>query len=315
MKKSTFPAFAGAAAFACGLAFASGAASAQGIGAGLQGKADPAPIQQKIQEQTQQRIQAQAEAQARVRAEAQAQQAAARMQQRVEAQAQNQAARAQAQGERALGTVQQRIDAAAQRNANASLGAEASTGLRVGQQTVRARTQADAGVDASDESGTFFGPWNPIRAAAGIGSSTNARTRANGDGGPAEQTPSTESDSAETEPRRPSRGLAVGQYTDLRGTARAELARSMALRLTAISAMRDRAIETEDLQLLEKADRLEGVVRRVLEARGQGQVDAEAEATVEAELPVSPTPEAPIEVRSSAGAELAPSATFAPTQP
>ncbi|HEV7280484.1 MAG TPA: hypothetical protein VGN57_09760 [Pirellulaceae bacterium] len=62
----------------------------------------------------------------------------------------------------------------------------------------------------------------------------------------------------------------------------------MALRLTAISAMRDRAIESEDLQLLEKADRLEDAVRRVLDARARGQVDVEAEAVVDAELPSVP---------------------------
>lgn len=314
MKKSSFAASAGGAAFVCGLAFASGAASAQGIGAGLQGKADPAQIQQKIQEQTQQRLQAQAEAQARVRAEAQAQQAAARMQQRVEAQAQNQAARAQAQGERALGAVQQRIDAAAQSGVNARVGAEASasTGLRVGQQTVRTKTQAEIDAEAGPESGSPFGIWNPFRATTGIGASAKARNKGNDGNAPMEQTPPSEEETGADEEKRPSRGLRVGQFTDLRGTARAELARSMALRLTAISAMRDRAIEADDVQLLEKADRLEDAVRRVLEARGQGQVDAEAEAIVEAELPAPPAPK----TQTEAGVEVGPSATFAPaTQP
>ncbi|HEV7281288.1 MAG TPA: hypothetical protein VGN57_13875 [Pirellulaceae bacterium] len=292
----------------CALAAGASNASAQGLGAGLHGKADPAQVQQNIQEQTQQRIQAQAEAQARVRAEAQAQQAAARMQQRVEAQAQNQAARAQAQGERALGAVQQRLDAATQQRTEAGVNANSSTGLRVGPQTVRTKTQAEIDAEAGSESaGPFFGPWNPFRATTGAGGSANARNRGDAGARPSDQTP-TEGETSEEEAKRSSPGLRVGQVTDFRGTARAELARSMALRLTAISAMRDRAIEAEDLQLLEKADRLEDAVRRALDARARGQVDAQAEAAVNAELPVPP-----VQGRVDSAAQVAPTATSEPT--
>lgn len=318
MKKSSIVAAAGSAAFACGLAFASGVASAQGLGAGLQGKADPAQIQQKIQEQTQQRLQAQVEAQARIRAEAQAQQAAMRMQQRVEAQAQNQAARAQAQSERAFDAARQRAEGAAGAAANAQLnaGARASTGLRVGPQTIRTKTQADIDAEAGAESpGSLFGPWNPFRATTGIGASANARNKGNENSRTAEQAPPTDEETDADEEKRPARGLRVGQFTDLRGTERAELARSMALRLTAISAMRDRAIEADDVRLLEKADRLEDAVRRVLEARGQGQVDAEAETIVATELPGTPTPETSLQGQIDAGAEVAPAPNSAPTQP
>jgi hypothetical protein len=285
MRKSTVAATCGV--IVCALSAGVGLASAQGLGAGLRGAADSAQVQQKIQEQTQQRIQAQAEAQARVRAEAQAQQAAARMQQRVEAQAQNQAARAQAQGERALGAVQQRLDTATQARANAGLnaGANASAAARIGQQNVRMKTQAEVDAEAGAVSpAALFGPWNPIRGAAGIGGSANARNRGDAGSPTSDQTP-TEDEAVEDEAKQPSRGLRVGQFTDAHGAARAELARSMSLRLTAISAMRDRAIEAEDLQLLEKADRLEEAVRRALDARARGQVDAQAEEVVETEWP------------------------------
>jgi hypothetical protein len=175
------------------------------------------------------------------------------------------------------------------------------------------RTEVDAETGA--ESGPLFGPWNPFRATTGIGASANARGRANADGSPREPMPPSENETGDEDAARPSRGLRVGQFTDARGTARAELARSMALRLTAISIMRDRAIEADDLQLLERADRLEDAVRRVLDARGQGQVDAEAEAIVEAELPAPSAPATPTDGQIDAGAEIAPTTTFAPTQP
>lgn len=264
---------------ACGIAVGAGVASAQGLGGGQQNRPDPAQVQQKIQEQIQQRIQAQAETRAQAQTQIQAQRAAERVQQRLEAQAQNQAARAEAAAQRIADGVQQRVDA----QANAAARMQTGQGVRA---TTQAGVDSEAGFESADAP---FGPFNPIRAAAGLQVSAKARARANANARATsgDPTATTEEPGDEQAGTLPSRGLRVGQFTDLRGTARAELARTMALRLTAISAMRDRAIEAEDVQLLEKADRLEAAVRRVLDARAQGQVDVEAETVVETELPAA----------------------------
>jgi hypothetical protein len=182
-----------------------------------------------------------------------------------------------------MGAVQQRLDAATQARANA--GVNASAAARIGQQNVRTKTQAEIDAETgAGSSGSLFGPWNPIRATTGVGGSASGRTRVDAGSRPADRTP-TEEEASEEEAKRSSPGLRVGQFTDARGAARADLARSMSLRLTALCAMRDRAIEAEDVRLLEKADRLEDAVRRSIDARARGQVDAQAEEMVETEWP------------------------------
>lgn len=260
----------------CGVTVACHVVSAQGIGGGLQNRPDPAQVQQKIQEQTQQRIQAQAEAQAQARAQSQAQQAVERVQQRLETQAQNQAARVESQAARMSDAMRQRTEA----QANAAV--DRRSGQRGLQAEIRTQTQAEIATSPS-----FFERWNPFRGKASPDrSATAASQNESGTRSLPMQARSASKEESDGEDARPSsNGLRVGQQTELRGTARAELARSMTLQLAAISAMRDRAIESEDVALLERADRLEGAVRRALDARAEGRVDAESEALVKAELP------------------------------